>query len=227
MEVTASPTTSASPGSTYRSGSAASTQLGCGRDIDEVWDNITNPPTPHELGCPYCRAARSDLAELNTATRDLYKQDTTDPDLQASPKVLDRILAIARAEVRRGRGLPLDRVEPGRASDLTVSEQTVTALIRRTGDRTENIQIRRCGIELDNDEHGPTPAGDATNLVGQDPSQLPSSQVRVSLKVSAGKAAPIVSAVNELRQAIIEVVGREVGLITTRVDITVEDLHDA
>lgn len=226
MEVTSQPATSMSPNSTYPSGSASSTQLGCGRSIDDVWDNITNPPTPHEMTCPYCRAARSDLAELSKATHDLHEQDTTDTDLQASPDVLDRILAVARAEVRRGRGLPLDRVRPGRASDLTISEQTVAALIRRTGDRTEHLQIRRCAIELVSDDPSDTPTSNDTNSDKGPQAASEPARVKVSLQVSSGRTA-IVWAVNELRQTIIDVVGREVGLAVTRVDVTVEDIHDA
>ena len=222
MEVSASPTTSTSPGSTSTSGSGSSTQLGCGRSIDDVWDNITNPPTRHEMGCPYCRAARSDLAALNKATRDLYEQDTTDTDLQASPDVLDRVLAVARAEVRRGRRLPLDRVGPGRVSDLTVSEQTVAALIRRTGDRTADIQIRRCAVDLSDE----TPPVD-TDMTRSDAANIDPVQVEVSLRVSVSKKSPIVRAVNDLRRAIIDVVDREVGMIVSAVHVTVEDIHDA
>ena len=215
MEVTSSPT-----------------QLGCGRDIDDVWDNINDPPTRHELVCPYCQAARSDLADLVKVTRAYHHQDSTDPDLEANPAVIDRILAIAHAEVRRGRRLPLDRPATGQASDLTVSEQTVAAVIRRIGDRGGSIQIRRCSVELDTDhDHDhtatATTTATATATANDDALRGASVGVRVSLRVSVDKAAPIVTLINELRQTIIAVVAREVGLDVTNVDVTVEDVHDA
>ena len=36
-------------------------RLGCGRSIDEVWQNIDRPPDAHELACDQCRAARASL----------------------------------------------------------------------------------------------------------------------------------------------------------------------
>ena len=119
------------------------TQLGCGRDIDEVWDRIGRAPDAHERVCPYCQAARADLAGLARATQAMRDDDTTNPDLEPSPGVLDRILAVARAEVRRGRRLPLDQPDADATGVNTVSEQAVTAAIRRTGDQMREVQIRR------------------------------------------------------------------------------------
>ncbi len=210
---------------------ASSTQLGCGRDIDDVWDNIDHPANAHELTCTYCQAARKDLLSLARATRDLNRDDQADPGLQTSPQVIDRIFAVARSEVRRGRRLPLRQPGPGRVSELTVSEQAVTAVIRRTGDRGGIVRIRRCTAEVMlADPADVAPADRSASDVApadRSASDLPASDVRVALRVSVDSAAPIAVAVNYLRTAIIDVVDREVGMNVVRVDVTVDDVHHA
>ena len=205
---------------------ASSTQLGCGRDIDQVWDHLDQAPDAHELTCPFCQAARADLADLSSATRALREDDATNPDLEPSPAVLDRILAVARTEVRRGRRLPLDQPTDEQTSANTVSEQAVTAVVRRVGDRTGRVQIRRCTLALDD-----RPAGSATSTVPSpsdgeafDPGPA---AVAISLRVSVARDLPVAVASNQLRTAIIEAVLQEVGMRVVSVDVVVEDLHDA
>jgi len=210
----------------------SSTQLGCGRDIDQIWDHLDHVPDAHERACPYCQAARADLADLAQATQAMRADDATNPDLEPTPGVLDRILAVARAEVRRGRRLPLDRPTSEQTSANTVSEQAVTAVVWRAGDRTNQVQIRRCTITLDT-RPGGSAAPPAT--VDPDPYDTPSAApldtdpaaVAVSLKVSVANDVAIADASNQLRVAIIDAVRQEIGIDVSSVDIAVEDLHDA
>lgn len=191
---------------------SSSTRLGCGRDIDEVWAGVDRPATPHEQTCPFCSAARESMRELGRATAELRTQDEEDPDLQAGPQVIARILDIARSEARRSRRLPLSKPRPGQVVDeLTVSEQAVAAVVRRTGDRYGGVQVRRCSIDL----------VDATVQEEQG-----ASDVRVSLRVSvaADVSIPVLSA--ELRSAVMAVVDREVGINVVGVDLVVEDVHE-
>lgn len=198
---------------------SSSTQLGCGRDIDQVWDRLDQAPDAHELTCPYCQAARADLARLAEATRAMRQDDATNPDLEPGPGVLDRILAVARAEVRRGRRLPLDQPDPDRTTANSVSEQAVTAVVRRTGDRSGSVQIRRCTLALD-DSPG------AVDVPGGDVVDRGPAAVTVFLQVSVSQDAAIAAATDELRAAVIEAVFQEVGMRVVAVNITVEDLHD-
>ena len=216
-----------------------STQLGCGRDIDEVWDRINRASDAHELTCPYCQAARADLAGLANATQAMRDDDTTNPDLDPGPHVLDRILAVARAEVRRGRRLPLDQPGADPTSVNTVSEQAVTATIRRTGDRLPGVQIRRCVITADPSDRlesltsdsaapgeftrgGPTSDSAPGLLTGRGPAA-----VAVSLRISVATHRSVVDVSNQLRAAVIDAVMQEVGMYVVAVDIAVEDLHNA
>lgn len=197
---------------------SSSTRLGCGRDIDEVWAGVDRPATPHEQECPFCSAARESMRELGRATAELRTQDEEDPDLQAGPQVIARILDIARSEARRSRRLPLSKPRRGQVVDeLTVSEQAVAAVVRRTGDRYGGVQVRRCSIELVDT----TVPGDGTTSV-----ESAASDVRVSLRVSVGAdvSIPLLSA--ELRSAVMAVVEREVGMNVVGVDLVVEDVHD-
>lgn len=204
---------------------SSATRLGCGRDIDEVWASIDRPPTPHEQTCPFCGAARESLHELERATAELRAEDDDDPDLQAGPQVIARILEVARSEARRSRRLPLSRPLPGEVTaELTVSEQAVATVVRRTGDRHGGVQIRRCSVDLVDpattsaDREGPGPVDDGTPRVAAD--------VRVSLRVSVASDVSIPLLSSELRAAVIEVVGREVGMTVVEVDLVVEDVHD-
>ena len=203
---------------------SSSTRLGCGRDIDEVWANIDEPPTPHEQTCPFCGAARESLHALERATAALRSADDEDPELQAGPQVVERILEVARSEARRSRRLPLSKPRPGQVSDeLTVSEQAVAAVVRRTGDRHGGLQVRRCSIDL-------VTGGPVVELgpeTGTDPDDGTPSDVRVSLQVSVAGNVSIPLLTRELRSAVIEVVEREVGMNVVNVEISVEDVHDA
>ena len=133
--------------------------------------------------------------------------------------MLDRILAVARAEVRRGRRLPLDQPGAEQTSTNTVSEQAVTAVIRRVGDRTRQVQIRRCALTLDQTATDPVPSpNDADDGAAA---------MSVSLRVSVARDLSVIDASNQLRGAVVDAVRQEVGLHVARVDIFVEDLHDA
>lgn len=219
---------------------SSSTQLGCGRDIDQVWDHLDQAPDGHELTCPYCQAARADLAGLARATRAMRDDDATNPDLEPGPGVLDRILAVARAEVRRGRRLPLDQPSPEQTTANTVSEQAITAVVRRAGDRSRHVRIRHCDLALD-DNAAHQPIGTASTPPRTDgPTDLGRPGVRregalrsgpaavtVSLRVSVSQDVAIADASNELRAVVIEAVMQEVGMRVVAVDIIVEDLHNA
>ncbi len=127
----------------------STTRLGCGRDIDDVWASIDQPPSPHERTCPFCQQARASLSRLARVIDAQRRADAASPDQQPGPQVLTRVMEIARAEIRRGRRLPLDEpADDGAVSDLSVSEQTVAAVVRRAGDTVPGVEVRRCRVEL-------------------------------------------------------------------------------
>ncbi|SDU89733.1 hypothetical protein SAMN04488544_1622 [Microlunatus sagamiharensis] len=201
---------------------SSSTQLGCGRDIDDVWANVDRPPTAHEQECPFCGPARASLQELERATADLRAADDVDPELQPGPLVVDRILEVARSEARRSRRLPLSKPVAGEVTaDLTVSEQAVAAVVRRTGDALGGLQVRRCSVEVV-EEPAPDP-GTSTDI-STEAARVPS-DVRVSLRISIGPGVSIPLLSEEVRRAVVAVVEREVGMNVIGVDIVVEDVH--
>ena len=191
----------------------STTRLGCGRDIDEVWEHADNPPDAHELECPDCRAARASLTDLNAATRDLRSRDQDDPNLHLSADLVSKITSIARAEVRRGRRIPLRRSPSDtEEAELTVSEQAIATVIRHTCDESPDIEARRCHVEIADDATGLDPDGVAI-------------RIRLRISVAASTASP--GRVEALRQQIIAAVDGSVGVTARIVDIDVEDVHDA
>ena len=215
-----------------------SRQLGCGRDIDAVWAGIHRPPDAHEADCLDCQAARASLAELAVATEELTALD--EAELTATPALVDRILDVARSEIRRGRRLPLVRpyvpdpdladqqldeprvdapqIEDARLDDpgeLTVAEQAVGALVRQTGDRLPGIQVRRCSVK-------PTTVDDPVGLVGGRPDEP--AEVLIEVRLSVDGLSPIIELTEDLRQRVIATVQSEAGLVVSRVDVIVEDI---
>ena len=192
---------------------STTSQLGCGRDIDEVWANADNLPDEHERSCPDCQAARASLRELNAATHDLRSRDQADPELHLSDDLVSKISSIARAEVRRGRRIPL-RNHPGTPddADLTVSEQAIAGVIRDTCDRFADIEARRCSVEISDRRDG---LDDETVAI----------RARLRISVAASTASP--ARIEELREQVIAAVRERVGVTAQVVDIDVEDVHDA
>ena len=191
----------------------STTRLGCGREIDDVWANADAPPNAHERECPDCRAARASLAELNTATRELRSSDREDPNLRLSADLVSKITSIARAEVRRGRRIPLRRTQSGTdEADLTVSEQAIATVIRHTCDQLPDIEARRCSVEVVDDAAGPDPDAVA---------------IRAHLRISVAASTASPGRIETLRQEIIAAVEDQVGVTAQIVDIDVEDVHDA
>lgn len=197
-----------------------STQLGCGREIDDVWANIDHPPDDHEADCPDCQAARANLADLNTAAREMLAGDVADPQLHTDPDVLDNIVAIARAQIRRGRAIPFRQPKAGAPNgELAVSEQAVATVVRRASDLVAGVEARRCRIDIESS----TPA-DADS--GPDPAPGPTA-ISIALSVTVSGGQPILPMIEQLRERVTETVATVIGLQVKAIDVTVEDLHDA
>jgi uncharacterized alkaline shock family protein YloU len=199
-------------------------RLGCGRSIDDVWARIDLRPDPHEQTCPDCQAARHDLGDLAVATHRLIAADQADPTLRLNPTALTGIIDIARAEVRRGRRIPLERARAGAAGDeLTVSEQALANLIRRTSDEIDGLEARRCTVTPS--EHDPLtidpPVAGARQL---EPPPAPA-EITVDLRISVAPTVAIPALTRLLRDRVRRAVEREVGIAATMINITVEDIH--
>ena len=199
-------------------------RLGCGRSIDDVWAHVDLPPDPHEQTCPDCQAARHDLGDLAAATRGLVAADKADPALRLNSGAITGIFEIARAEVRRGRRIPMDQPRPGAAGDeLTVSEQTLANLIRRTSDEIGGLEARRCSVALS--KHDPLNEG-APGLETRQPETLAApAEITVDLRISVAPNAAIPALTRLLRDRLRTAVELEVGITATVINITVEDVH--
>lgn len=199
-------------------------RLGCGRSIDDVWAGVDLPPDPHEQACPYCQAARHDLGDLAAATRGVVAADKADPALRLDSGAITGILEIARAEVRRGRRIPMDQPRPGAAGDeLTVSEQTLANLIRRTSDEIDGLEARRSAVALS--KHDPLNES-APGLETRQPEMLAApAEITVDLRISVAPTAAIPALTRLLRDRVRTAIDLEVGITATVINITVEDIY--
>jgi uncharacterized alkaline shock family protein YloU len=199
-------------------------RLGCGRSIDDVWARVDLPPDPHEQTCPDCQAARHDLGDLAAATRGVVAADKSDPALRLNSSAISGILELARAEVRRGRRIPMEQPRPGAAGDeLTVSEQTLANLIRRTSDEIDDLEARRCAVALS--EHDPLNE-DAPELHTPQPETLAArAEITVDLRISVAPTTAIPALTRLLRDRVRTAIEHDVGITATVINITVEDIH--
>jgi uncharacterized alkaline shock family protein YloU len=197
-------------------------RLGCGRSIDEVWARIDLPPDPHEQTCPDCQAARHDLGDLAVATHLVTAADKADPTLRLDSTALTGIIEIARAEVRRGRRIPIEQPRPGAAGDeLTVSEQTLANLIRRTSDEIAGLEARRCAVALS--ERDPA---DSSPQASESEAPAAPTEITINLRISVASTVAIPALTQLLRERVRTAVELEVGIAATTINITVEDIYD-
>ena len=208
------------------------TRLGCGRSIDDVWDHIGRPPDEHETTCPDCRAARTNLGGLAEAAHEMAEADQADPDLHVSPGVIARILQVARAEVRRGKILPLFDAHPDSSLvDLGISEQTIATTIRRTCDQMLGVQARRCHVKLaaDPSASGARPFDETPATTDPSAGRLEGrpSALHVQLTVSVAPRVAITTLTQDVRDRVVTALAAEIGVEVRRVDISVEDIDSA
>ncbi len=198
-------------------------RLGCGRDIDDLWSQISRPPDEHESTCAFCQEARASMEPLARATSQMRTEEVEDPDRVPDPGVLLRVMEIARAEVRRARLLPLDEPEPDDLSpELTISEQTVAAVARRAGDRVPGVEVRRSRVALARRGPDGTPSASA----GAGRGARRPAEIRVALHISVSSAVAIPQTAQQVRDAVMAAIKEEVGVNVVVVDIAVQDVHD-
>lgn len=193
------------------------TTLGCGRAIEAVWANIDHPPTSHEATCEQCRAARDSLRavqELTIRYRRAEQQAQRHPNTADRPRpgVRSTVLAIARAEVRRGRRVPVATTEYG---PILISEQTLLALVRAAIDMVPGVRARR----ISTTGLTSTDATDA-NPDGGTP------ELRITSRIAVAPGVSIPAATATARQNVLAVAARHLHLDPDAVDIIVEDLYE-
>jgi uncharacterized alkaline shock family protein YloU len=194
--------------------------------MDDVWARINLRPDPHEQTCPDCQAARHDLGDLAAATHRLIAADQADPTLRLDPTALTGIVETARAEVRRGRRIPLERAQPGAAAgdELTVSEQALANLIRRTSDEIDGLEARRSTVAPN--EPNPPTSDPPVAGVGQLEAPPAPAEITIDLRISVAPTVAIPTLTGLLRDQLRKAVDREVGITATMININVEDIHD-
>lgn len=192
--------------------------LGCGRTIEQVWANIEHPPTAHEAGCEHCTAARDSLHTLQQMTaqsRAAEQHADQDPDeeLHPSARVRANVIAIARAEVRRARRIPVVTTEHG---PILISEQTLLALIRAAIDSVPGMRARR--LQLSHPSvHTNGPAA---------PDALVPALKQVTCRVAVAPGVAIPAATATARDRVAAALARHLRLEPESVDIVVEDLYE-
>ncbi|WP_082178093.1 Asp23/Gls24 family envelope stress response protein [Arthrobacter sp. ZBG10] len=191
-------------------------RLGCGRDLDEFWATIDEPPTSHELSCPDCQSARNALYHLASVTESMRERDRTEPSLQPGNRVKEAVMMVARAEIRRGRKTALKDTPLGR---IDISEQALTALIRFAASTLTGVRARRCSIAP---MQPGTPVQPGTTGV-----PVPEgTQLTVELQVALASTVRIPDTLAQVRERVGAVVEAQTALLVGSINIIVEDLYD-
>ncbi|WP_049822043.1 Asp23/Gls24 family envelope stress response protein [Arthrobacter sp. H41] len=185
-------------------------RLGCGRNLDDLWASIDEPPNAHEQGCSDCQHARTALFNLATVTEAMKERDLTDPDLQPAGRIREAIMMVARAEIRRSRRTALRETPHG---SIEISEQALNSLIRFAASTVPGVHARRCTISTAEGK----PAGtDTVDL----------SDVRMSLHVALSSTVSIPPTMAVLRERIGTIVHAQTAITMQQIDVVVEDLYD-
>lgn len=193
-------------------------RLGCGRLLDEIWDTIDHPPDAHQRTCEDCQRSRASLAELADVTERSRRLGESDPSQQPSPRVKTAIMAVARAEVRRGRRLPLEQAASDDSStgvpvtDLTVSDLAIARVARRMADSVRSVRARRIRV------HTAAPV----QAIRSAPAG-----VALVMRVSVDATVSIPAVVEILRRRITTAIIEQVGVEVVSIDIVVEDVYES
>lgn len=170
--------------------------LPCGRLVEEVFDDVEAGLTDaHGARCEHCATARRSLHQLAAATR-LLVQDPAEPP----PRLLDRVMAAVRVELRRGATLPL----PAELGPADVSEQAVAVALRYAADSVAGVWARSCRLEVEPHRPG------AVRI-----------RMSLSLRYGSGPAEPMLA---QVRRRVVAALSGQVGLHADRVDLELVDV---
>jgi hypothetical protein len=112
--------------------------LPCGRLVESIFDDVEAGRTDdHTLACAHCTTARRGVENLATATHALAEDPTEPP-----AGLVERIMQVARLELRRGESLPL----PSTHGPADVSEHAVAAVLRYAADSVPGVRACSCRI---------------------------------------------------------------------------------
>ncbi|MGW8697335.1 hypothetical protein ACWGOK_10480 [Streptomyces eurythermus] len=170
--------------------------LPCGRLLSRAWEQARDAAPasdPHTLSCPHCHEAAEGLAVVSAATRALRAEAT--PVLLA---LVGRVMGIVRAEVRRGRLLPV--AGPGRG--MRIAENAAAKVLRRAADTVPGARAATCRL---------VPVGEGTG-------------VRVTMTLAAALDHPLPERVRQVRRSVLHSAGQDLGMAVTAVDIAVVDV---
>lgn len=188
--------------------------LGCGRSLDSIWEALEFGPDAHQKECPYCQEAWLHASSVEEATRELRDSDVEDTTLSLDSNFTRKVMDIARAEIRRGRKIP---ILEGPAGNVTVSEQTLTALVRSALEDMPEVHARRCRIDISMRE--PSAAGENTVLrTGE--------TMKIDLRVATLSTVEIRQTAEKARQLITQKLMGSLGTRIDAVNITVEDIFN-
>lgn len=171
--------------------------LPCGRLVEDLWDRLDRVPAdPHTVACPHCQAAAGSLTALRQVTTRLAAQPVQPPS-----DLTGRIMAVVRAEIRRGRDLPLPATPDGPAS---VSEYALAAVLRFAADHVPGVRARGCRAEP----------------VAEQPGHA---RVRLGLAIRYG--VPVAHVTEEVRDRVTTAASHHLGVAIDSLDIHVEDVY--
>ncbi len=126
-------------------------------------------------------------------------------------------MAVARAEVRRSRRVPLATTPLG---TIDISEQALNGLIRFAASTLPGVRARRCSV-LGNPEPQSSPEGPSSAGV------VEGGDVRITLTVALSSQVRIPATMTLLRERVGTIVQAQTAITMQQIDIGVEDLYDA
>jgi hypothetical protein len=208
--------------------------LPCGRDSTEVWDDAAADRfDPHELSCPYCQAVAAECHRLATAVA-AWRSEPVEPP----PTLVERVMVIVRAELRRRTALAL----PARHGPASLDAAAAAAALRFGADHVPAARVRSCQVRPRPPQPDvppatsrvtapaaglPVPGGGTAPPTGEVGARTVV-DIEATMVVAVGRPiadnGPITAVADLVREVMVAVATEVLGLTVGRMDLTVVDL---
>ncbi|MGY5884644.1 Asp23/Gls24 family envelope stress response protein [Modestobacter lacusdianchii] len=197
-------------------------RLPCGVRVDDLLAQVADQAPPrdaaHQRGCPRCRAALAELADLWAPVADLAAEE-----VRAPASLLQEVMAQIREMSRNAWHAVL--TDP--TGQTRIAARVIGAVARLAAESVPHVAVALGGGRPVT-RHGETPslaeiagsAGEAATDVG-----VAGSRVVVDVQIAVDYGVPIASVAQLVRDRIAAHLAAHTGLTTSEVNVTVVDVR--
>ncbi|MET7639513.1 hypothetical protein [Streptomyces sp. NPDC005438] len=184
-------------------------RLACGRDLEQLWRDWENGTLDdHSRECPHCSSALDGLRQLGEVVRQARWEENHRSDQQPrdTGQLTQRVMEAVRLELRPGRTLPLGAPD----EDSWMVEAAAAKVFRAAADALPGVSAGSCRIREAEGAGGRRSRG----------------PVRVRMEVAVTLERSVRDTAGLVRQCVLDVAERELGMAVRAVDVAVTEVLD-